>query len=34
MGYAKDGIQDALGKDKPNSMKKAYLIVIIQTSRK
>lgn len=34
MGYAKDDTQDALGKDKPTSMKDAYLIVIIQTSRK
>lgn len=38
MGYAKDDVQDALGKDEPNAIKDAYLIVrenqIMQTNRK
>ncbi len=37
MGYAKDDVQDALGKDEPNAIKDAYLIVrenqIMQTNR-
>ncbi|MCJ1270523.1 Protein kinase [Lobaria immixta] len=36
MGYAKDDVQDALGKDEPNAIKDAYLIVrenqIMQTN--
>jgi carbon catabolite-derepressing protein kinase len=38
MGYAKDDVQDALGKNEPNAIKDAYLIVrenqIMQTNRK
>lgn len=38
MGYAKDDVQEALGKDEPNAIKDAYLIVrenqIMQTNRK
>ena len=38
MGYAKGDVQDALGKDEPNAIKDAYLIVrenqIMQTNRK
>ena len=38
MGYAKDDVQDALGKDEPNAIKDAYLIVrenqIMQANRK
>ena len=38
MGYAKDDVQDALGKDEPNAIKDAYLIVrenqIMSTNRK
>jgi carbon catabolite-derepressing protein kinase len=38
MGYAKDDVQDALGKDEPNAIKDAYLIVrenqIMQNNRK
>ena len=38
MGYAKDDVQDALGKDEPNAIKDAYLIVrenqIMQENRK
>ncbi|KAL6712761.1 Protein kinase [Lecanora helva] len=38
MGYAKDDVQDALGKDEPNAIKDAYLIVrenqIMQTNPK
>lgn len=38
MGYAKDDVQDALGKDEPSAIKDAYLIVrenqIMKTSRK
>lgn len=37
MGYAKDDVQEALGKDEPNAIKDAYLIVrenqIMQTNR-
>ena len=37
MGYAKDDVQDALGKDEPNAIKDAYLIVrenqIMQNNR-
>ena len=37
MGYAKDDVQDALGKNEPNAIKDAYLIVrenqIMQTNR-
>ncbi|KAL8746760.1 MAG: hypothetical protein Q9190_001278 [Brigantiaea leucoxantha] len=38
MGYAKDDVQDALGKDEPNAIKDAYMIVrenqMMQTNRK
>lgn len=38
MGYAKDDVQEALGKDEPNAIKDAYLIVrenqIMQTNRR
>lgn len=38
MGYAKDDVQEALGKDEPNAIKDAYLIVrenqIMQANRK
>lgn len=38
MGYAKDDVRDALGKDEPNAIKDAYLIVrenqIMSTNRK